>query len=1807
MYLLRHSGLLDIAIFSISLGSSFILATEAYGSETEVLVKSNDLNSRFNYTTKSESIVKDTTLYEERDQDVLLSPETDTILYVSDNTFSISERFSEYQFNGSTTRLGEFETQDSLSSPEVGAVSYAPDNTSSNLEGLSEYNVNNSTISLGELEINIASVSSAPLSIQTEKVTIPELPPANVFTLDNVSPVSKELSEYQLNESSTVLNKFESSIKFSSINTNVSNFQSEWSAQFPELSLQQSSNVRNDNQSFELATSLSISPYLSIRLGNIQILSSQLAQNIEKSSIISEIDSIIDEGNRQASKQQYKEAEKLFDQALQKAEKTGNLLGTAKALSGKAAVELGLERYETAENFSTKALVVLQGTAKKNPDIEADILLRKGYAYLGQEKKSELENLVEQLSPMMLALKESENSAGLFISLADLQYALGKKEQGNQSARKAVDFLQKNPNPSGAIAILSRLAVSQYIAEKSDETEKTLDQITLLIEKLKEQRQKVDLLQGIGKIYLKLGEAENLKIQTSEATKQKSVNTARGSFEKARQVFKTAEGLSKSEDSQLETKTGILLGLARAYQGLNRSDEAIEHAELALSFIKNSEKTAGTQETNKKKRSIIEKGVCWGEKIFTRSSSCDKEDAEQAILDQPNTLLKRMKRDAYNVIATAQLNQERYTESDTSLREALQITRELDGKLSKVSKVVRLFQAASGLIALTPIQFISDFGSYINATASGLDQLLILPQGGLSLLNKINTDLLSSSRKRKEISFDELRQKQEQTKEPNAKAEISLQLGSGYLSLGKYRDASRIFKDAALLFRELAKSGQTVENDGKTWAVKEAEALLGSGRSLYLERNYLEAQKVIQQAADIFQREGNTLGLANTWLTLGNIDLSQSRLSQSREKLLKALANFSKANDEKDAQIGEANTFLALGTVLLKQRKYKDALKYSEAAIGIFQTLRNETESARARLVRGSAYQSLGDHRKALEDAQKSLFIFKDQGDRLGEISALNNIGDALQSQRRYEQAIKFYGLSNELQKDLQQYIQKPREKTGWLVNAFRVGSFFLPIIGNLGRVGLKIHNALSIAQSVVYLSESATSNIGTGFSYLNQGEHKQAMDAFERVRSVSLKNNDPQKEAEALLGLSNTRLSFDKEKEYDIARNDAERAERLFSEIGDRTGASYALLTQGVVNNRIGNFQSDQQKKLESFRKSFSMLQRAIATFQDPEILDLDGEAQSYSALANLMVDQGQPQAAIVFYKRSIEITEQIQRNIPEGELRTVYVGKVVETHRRLINLLLSQARVPEAQKILELLKNQEIKEYRGVTRASINDNGEVEYIGVEKKIKEAYTSIIALSLKLAECSQNCKSFEDQRDLLISQFDELVKSIAKEIDNRKIGSDPLIYNPTSLNSDAKDIVSPCEKLGTQCSKAVKELNTMLIYPFIAEDEKDKTKYTLWLLWAAPQGVSVAVSRKLDRQFLEKTVFEFYNLVSTRGNLTELQQKGKQLHDWLIQPVEKELKDGKINNLVFVLDRFLRYIPMAALHDGNQYLIQKGYSISTIISAKDTDVTDRLSAEIKDTGILAMGLSKKKPGFAALEDVPTELERIVRRVSSDNKYDPTDSDGAYPGKVFLDSNFSLGNLTDNLGKESLQKHKYRILHIATHGKFVPGSDQSSFLVLGSGDEQTLQKLTIPQIDKNLQFRLSNIHLVILSACETALGANTKPANNKLDGLEIPGLSYSFIQKGRAKSVLASLWLVNSKTTASLMQSFYWNLANTKDPITKAEALRRSQMFILTGKSQASDIQRGFKIELAQPGSSSPIPDSSHPFYWAPFTLIGNGL
>ncbi|MBD2532912.1 CHAT domain-containing protein [Nostoc flagelliforme FACHB-838] len=271
------------------------------------------------------------------------------------------------------------------------------------------------------------------------------------------------------------------------------------------------------------------------------------------------------------------------------------------------------------------------------------------------------------------------------------------------------------------------------------------------------------------------------------------------------------------------------------------------------------------------------------------------------------------------------------------------------------------------------------------------------------------------------------------------------------------------------------------------------------------------------------------------------------------------------------------------------------------------------------------------------------------------------------------------------------------------------------------------------------------------------------------------------------------------------------------------------------------------------------------------------------------------------------------------------------------------------------------------------------------------------------------------------------------------------------------------------------------------------------------------------------------------------------LYNWIIRPFADDLDQAKIKTIVFIQDGLLRSVPMAALHDGQEFLVQK-YAIAT---TPGLHLTFPKPQNFQDLWMLALGLTEAVTvdgeKFKALENVADEVNQATK---------------LFPGsKKLFNKQF-----TDEGLKQELKQANYPIIHIATHGQFgtIP---EDSFLVTGNN-----KKITITQLESDIRRfsgGLEPMELLVLTACQTGVG----------DDRATLGMAGITVQAG-VRSALASLWYVDDDFTKELAVKFYENL---RSQMSKAEALKEAQKAL---------INQNKKI---------------HPAYWAPFILIGNWL
>lgn len=419
----------------------------------------------------------------------------------------------------------------------------------------------------------------------------------------------------------------------------------------------------------------------------------------------------------------------------------------------------------------------------------------------------------------------------------------------------------------------------------------------------------------------------------------------------------------------------------------------------------------------------------------------------------------------------------------------------------------------------------------------------------------------------------------------------------------------------------------------------------------------------------------------------------------------------------------------------------------------------------------------------------------------------------------------------------------------------------------------------------------------------------------------------------------------------------------------------------------------------------------------------------------------------------------------------------------------------------------------------------------------EQRFSQISALQIELKD---QFKNFIDSPD--IKAFTEQLKR-DDEVYNQTIKLDSLIRQEDELE----------------------KLNAVLFYPLVLENR-------LELVIAAPNSRPIRRTVEgVGREHLNTAITAFRQALDSPHS--DALPPAQQLYRWLIEPIEADLAAAGIETIIYAPDGPLRYIPLAALHDGEGWLVER-FRINNItaVSLESWDTPPASDLHVLAGAFTNQAVSHQVKGFTFV-GLPFARAEVQGLESTQTNL-----------TALYDDDFSLNKVLADIGAVD-------VLHFATHAALVPGDASESFILFGNGDAPTIRDIE--------DWPLTDIDLVVLSACETGLGGYD---NN---GEQILGLGYQFQTQG-AEAVMASLWRVSDGGTQILMNTFYSALAQG---MGKAEALRVAQRALITGDFSAVGGQRaGIEvISLLTNQPLTPGDNLAHPYYWAPFILIGNGL
>ena len=722
------------------------------------------------------------------------------------------------------------------------------------------------------------------------------------------------------------------------------------------------------------------------------------------------------------------------------------------------------------------------------------------------------------------------------------------------------------------------------------------------------------------------------------------------------------------------------------------------------------------------------------------------------------------------------------------------------------------------------------------------------------------------------------------------------------------------------------------------------------------------------------------------------------------------------------------------------------------------------------------AYSDLGQQRRAITLLESAIEIANKNQDLLTEAAAHGALGNAHWALGDYEQALAAH--------------QATLKIAGDLNNA----SYMATALNNLGNVYVSRAARYDYQAQLADLEgdDKEVARLTQAAAQAQAEARKSFEQSVATARGVA--------KLEEVRGLMNLNRLVEQSStpDQDLIVSNWNRARELITSIQDSREKAYALINLAEQQLKVRRLKVASSKQPSTLQPS-TVLEQALTVARNIG----DARAESF-ALGSL----GQLHEAAGEYEKAMELTRKAQfasqqLNAPDSLYRWQWqAGRILK------------ATGANAQAIAAY--EQAIATLQSIRGDIVAANQELQF-DFREQVEPVYRELM--------------------ELLLTSSASGVKSQESNGNSSHLNPKSKIQNPKSNGEDSpvSKVVGILELLklaelqnffGDECvqvalaqngnSEGLTDANTAVVYSVILDDQAA-------MILRSPDGSMTNYRVAMSKQEIEKEIDQLRYFLELRATEEYLPQAQK-IYNLLIRPMEADLAAAKPTTLVFINDGVLRKVPMAALHDGKEFFIQK-YPIATTPSLS---LTNRKALNRSNLEALSLGLTVERSPFAALTNVQAEVTAVNKILG---------------GTELVDQEFTLSNL-----QLQLQKKSYPIVHMATHGKF--GVDAESTFLVGFD-----QRISIEQIDNLLRSRKGRepVELLTLSACQTAAGDNRS-------ALGIAGVAV----RAGVESALATLWYINDEATVPLIEEFYSQLRQPN--ITKAQALRTAQMKMIADVS-----------------------------------------
>lgn len=859
---------------------------------------------------------------------------------------------------------------------------------------------------------------------------------------------------------------------------------------------------------------------------------------------------------------------------------------------------------------------------------------------------------------------------------------------------------------------------------------------------------------------------------------------------------------------------------------------------------------------------------------------------------------------------------------------------------------------------------------------------------------------------------------------------------------------------------------------------------------------YSQALDVLQQALALRRELRDRAGIAQTLNLIGFVYRGQKQYSEALELHEEALQQAENAGDR--SEVGESLHNIA--AVYTSQGQLDSALDFYERAMAIREEVGDRRDLGRTLNNMGAVYFNLGNYDKALEIYQEALAIRKEIGDRAGVARLLNNIAFLYRQKGEDSQALKFFEEAISTLEEIadNQSLGRIYNVIAELYQEQKQPAKALEAYEKAFQSALQAEDKTAQISALDYLADA----------YYKSSDFLKAKEAYERALAIYQELEDRPAEGKILSGLGKVySLLGDSQK----AREFLLKALSINREETDAAVLVSTLNNLGIVYNNLGEYSLALNYHKQALSKLQSLNDKAAVSVAYQGMGDALLKLRQYSlALGNYesawarLIELKDSQSLGNLYTNIGQALEKLER--PNVALafykKAVSIRQELGTplndniNRNLAGLLLQSDRLAEAQQVLEVIKIQELEGYLG----KVNGNNE--------------NALAAFQLLPAEA----KIFEgESKNLLNLQLEE---------------QDLKATNLVAFNDFQKNL----QQLP----------GSVVLYPLILEDR-------LELVLFKSNGTAVRKTVEVTEEELKIAIANFRLLISSRvGNV---EKPAEELYNWLIKPIENELREeAKTETIIYLPDRQLRYLPLAGLYDGEQWLVER-FQIHNITAASQTEFKAISQGEPR---VLAAGLTEGNYNFQRGNreiSLMATTGEVVENLAA-----------TIPGTTtLLDEEFSPENVVENLSDRN-------ILHLDTPVALVIGEEgkgkpEDSFILFADG-----QRFTLKDLEK---WSLPNLNLVVLSSAETNLGGDMG------NGEEIVSFGYQMQQAG-VEATLTSLWRVDEEAVEEFMIIFYRVLQEGK---STAQALRETQIAMITKEGRFG----------------------SNPYYWAQFVLMGNGF